>query len=95
MWDFKYADLELYREAIHQCNSDECFNEKNIDVAIEMRFNKVVKVAKSIIPNRTMTIKPNDKPWYNNMLGRLCRRKNRLHSLAKQWNTAESHARFG
>ena len=41
-----------------------------------------------------MTVGPDDKPWYNNMLRMLCRRKTKLHRLVKHQNIAESWARF-
>ena len=67
MWDFKHADFELYREAINQCNWDECLNEYNIDVATEMWTSNILKMAKSIIPNKIVTIRPNDRPCYNSV----------------------------
>ncbi len=43
-----------------------------------------------MIPNKTVTVRPDDKPWYNNDLRTLCRKKNRLYRQFKKTKTPDS-----
>ena len=94
MWDFANADFDLYRNALSQCKWDDCFVGNDIDRATEMWTNMVLNTAKDTIPNKQVTVRPGDKPWYNNHLRRLCRRKDRLHKAAKLTNSPESWYNF-
>jgi len=94
MWDFKGTDFSHFKLAIERCNWEECFTDDNIETATEMWTNKLLNIAKQTIPNKEVTVRPDDKPWYNNMLRRLCRKKERLHKKAKQYNTLVAWATF-
>lgn len=44
-----------------------------------MKFtNKFLEIAKQCTPNRTVTIRPNDKPWFDTALRREMRNRDRL-----------------
>ena len=94
MWDFKNANFDLYRETIDSYNWEECFHDQDINKSVESWTGKILEIAKSTIPNKDVVIRPNDKPWYNNALRKLCRKKNRSHRYAKSHNTPESWERF-
>ena len=59
----------------------ECFIDNDIDATCENWTNMFMNVAKKYIPNKTVTIRPNDSPWYTNELRLLKRRM--LHSFHK------------
>ena len=50
----------------------------------------ILNLARRCIPNREVTIRPLDKPWFNSELHRLLRKKRRIHSQAKKIKTQES-----
>ena len=94
MWDYKNADLKTFRKDISLFNWDTLFNGNDVDTAAELWTDKVLDLAKKSVPNKSVTIRPNDKPWYSNTLRKLCRQKDRLHKRAKTLNTAEAWAAF-
>ena len=94
MWDFKNANFNTFRQAIENFNWDKCFEKEDIDMATEQWTTNLLSLAKSTIPNKTVTVRPYDKPWYNNDLRRLCRSKNKLHTKAKLCKTAEAWRLF-
>ena len=51
-------------------------------------------MAKDIIPNKSVIIRPNDKPWYSEDLRRQRRAKDRLYQSAKTGNTQNSWTEF-
>ena len=88
MWDFKNANFDNFRDAISRYNWQELLNNANdINVATEAWTVQLLKIAKETIPNKLVTIRPKDKPWYTNALRQLCRTKNRLFKKAKQINS--------
>ena len=85
MWDFKNTNFDLFREAIANCNWHECFtNTDDINLAADLWTSKLLAIAKETIPNKEVTIRPHNKPWYNNILRQLCRKKDRLFKKTKQ-----------
>ena len=95
MWDFKNANFDLYRETIAHTNWQEFFTQGNdIDTVVEMWTSKLLTIAKETIPNKVVTIRPDDKSWYNNNLRRLCRKKDRLFKRAKQINSPDSWNKY-
>ena len=94
MWDFKNANFEAYREAISTHDWEACFRNDDIEAATETWTESILFIAKAHIPNREVTVRPSDKPWYNNALRKLCRRKDRLHKLAKMLQTPEAWENF-
>ena len=87
MWEFSKTDFSSYREAIHNYDWDSCFVSEDIDVIAESWSGKLLEIAKAHIPNKEVTIRPDDKPWYNNRLRLLCRKKIRLYKLFKRNKT--------
>ena len=69
-----------------------------IDVNIEESCDRLTKslldAAHQRIPSKIVTLRPNDKPWFNNYLRRLLCTKNRAHNTAKKSNNIEDWAIF-
>ena len=69
-----------------------------IDVNIEESCDRLTKslldAAHQCIHSKIVTIRPNDKPWFNNYLRRLLRTKNRSHNTTKKSNKIEDWAIF-
>ena len=95
MWDFKNADFNVYRQVLNDTDWDECFiDENDIDNIVKLWTAKLLAAAESSIKNKDVCIRPNDKPWYNSYLRRLCRKKNNFHNNAKHSNTYQDWLKF-
>ena len=95
MWNFKNANFDNYRQALSETNWDECFtDETNINNVANLWTFKVLAAAEASITCKNVTVRPNDKPWYNNYLRQLCRKKERLHKIAKHNNLELHWTRF-
>ena len=57
-------------------------------------YRFILRIAKESIPNKTVCVRPDDKPWFSNQLRKLLRNKSRLHRKAKCKNTPEAWALF-
>ena len=88
IWDFKNANFSLYNSALSDYDWELLFNEHStVDDCTEAITNVILESANRLIPNKTVTIRPKDKPFYNGYLRRLRRSLDRVHKRAKRSNT--------
>ena len=88
VWDYAKANVQELNHALNIANWESCLSSEDIDTACLNWTNMVLKIAKQHIPNRTVTIRKNDVPWYNSNLRSLKRKKDRCHKEAKRCMTA-------
>ena len=86
IWLYKDADQKGFQEAIMSADWDECFVTDDINDACVKWTEKLIEIAKLYIPNKTVLIRPKDKPWYNNNLRKLKRKVKRKYKKAKSSN---------
>ena len=94
MWDFNGANFNNFRAGLMATDFSFCDSIINVEEACTMWTKLFLDVAKERIPNKIVTIRPNDKSWFNGYLRRLLRTKNRSHHKAKKTNTPENWAKF-
>jgi hypothetical protein len=94
MWDFERGNYPLYREKIENFDWDTCFANNDVDDVCAKFTKELIDIAKKSIPNKVVTIRPRDKPWYNGYLRRLRRHKERLFSRFKRERTLENWELF-
>jgi hypothetical protein len=94
MWSFDSVNLAQFKCKLSDTDFNFTKNIDNIDNTCELWTNKFLNVAKSCIPNKTVLVRPTDKPWYNNKLRRLLRKKTRIHNYAKRNNSEFLWAKF-
>ncbi len=79
VWNFKRADFLKFNELI--LNTDwSVLNNGNVDDAAELFTVKFIDLAKQCIPRKEVTIRPNDKPWYDSEI----RRTSKLRDKARK-----------
>ena len=65
-----------------------------LDTACEVINFHILCIAKKHIPNKLVTIRPNDKPWFNGYLRRLNRYKLRAFRKFKQDKSSGNWIKF-
>ena len=94
MWDFKNADFDNFRNQISNIDFNAIVDIEDVNEAAIQFTEEILRVSKACIPNKVVTVRPDDKPWFTNELRRLLRKKNRSHSQAKILNTPEQWGIF-
>jgi hypothetical protein len=90
MWDYPKADFDAFRTTLASTNWEICFRSGDVDVAVEA-WNKIfMEAAIACIPNKIVTVRPNDHPWYKGNLRRLKREKNRKFREHTRADTPEN-----
>ena len=94
IWQYHQADFQAFKLKLEDKNWDECFAYDNIDDVCNAWSDTFLNIARECIPNKVVTIRPNDKLFFTSQLRRLRRKKNKLHRQAKLSNTAKSWSDF-
>jgi hypothetical protein len=82
MWDYRGANFDAFRTELNTVNWEECFESGDIDTMVENWTTKFKETTKKSISHKTVTVRPEDKTWYNGYLRRLCRTQQRDHRSA-------------
>ncbi|CAG2219960.1 unnamed protein product [Mytilus edulis] len=93
--DFKRADYEGLKNQLNDTDWDDVvFNSNNIN-DVYMNFVKTFEsTVNRYIPTKTITVRPNDKPFMNNLIRNKIRHRNRIHHKAKTSNNPDHWKKF-
>ena len=82
-WFGSKGNWDKLNVAIASYNWETCFDSTSVDEIAFRLTQPFLNLARQFIPNKVATIRPKDKPWYNNILRRMRRRRDRLFGKAK------------
>ena len=91
VWQYNKANFNEFREALLATNFNNCFISNNVNEACERWTERFLNVARTHIPNRVVTIRPKDSPWYNNRLRLL---KRRMQHCFKKYKKSQSEVHW-
>ena len=97
VWDYKNANFDEFRTKLCEASWDDCFTTGDINVASKMWNELFLNIARTCIPNKIVTIRPRDSPWFTTKLHQLKRKVNRSYSALKnsvtlhKWNKYKSN----
>ena len=81
VWNYKRADFSRLNTLI--ISTDWIFlHNDTVDVACESFVSTFLILARECIPSSFITIRPNDKPWYNSEIRRTSRQRDRHKHIA-------------
>jgi hypothetical protein len=84
IWDYNKGDIEGFKHYLQSFDWNFCFTSGNPDTIARAWTDAFINCARQYIPNKMVTIRPKDKPWYTNELRRLKRQVIRSYNTAKQ-----------
>ena len=91
---YDQGDYIQYRNILKSTNWNSLLSSTDLE-SLAMDFNNVViDAAKQCIPNKVISIRNSDVPWFNSKLRTLIRQRKRLHRRAKLLNTDHLWALF-
>ena len=94
VWLFKDADFDKFREALLKADFDKCFEDNNVNKACDKWTETFLNVATDVIPNKVITVRPNDSPWFTSELRTLRRKKIRAYHTFKRTNRENDWHRY-
>jgi hypothetical protein len=66
MWNYKNSDMNKYRKNLLEGDLDNCIDPLDAEKSCNVWTEKFMSITKKSIINKVVTIRPNDKSWYNN-----------------------------
>ena len=88
VWKYDEGDYDKFRFELSKISWTEIFsNETTLECKALTFTNILLNIASLCIPNKTCTIRPNDKPWMHNEIRHEIRIRRRIHKLAKRTNS--------
>ena len=94
MWQYDMTNFDGFRQKLSALNWEHCFTSNDVDTAAQAWTDMLMNAARECIPNKLVTVRPRDKPFFNGYLRRLRRSKERAHKRAKYDNTPEAWLAF-
>ena len=86
IWNYSKADISGLKRHLAQADWDACFSSEDVNCIACSWTETLLNGARMFIPNRTITVRPKDKPWYTNELRTIKRKVLRLFHIAKRSN---------
>nr|XP_022287616.1 uncharacterized protein LOC111100237 isoform X1 [Crassostrea virginica]XP_022287617.1 uncharacterized protein LOC111100237 isoform X1 [Crassostrea virginica]XP_022287618.1 uncharacterized protein LOC111100237 isoform X1 [Crassostrea virginica] len=83
IWQYKNADIDTINSLTASCDwGSRITDADNIDSATINFSIKYMSLVRECIPEKTVTIRPKDKPWFDSTLRKTIRKRDRLHNIA-------------
>ncbi|MCG8113641.1 MAG: endonuclease/exonuclease/phosphatase family protein, partial [Candidatus Thiodiazotropha taylori] len=89
IWSYDKGDYDLLRRSISEFDW-QIVKSKNTSTYSENVTSKIIDLCEKSIPNKIITVRPSDPPWFNNLIRKSIRKRKRAHKIAKRVNSAES-----
>ena len=84
VWLYKHADFINLNSEIRLFDWEGfLLSSENIDEMSIKFTNKFIEFVKMFVPVKIITMRPNDKPWFNSSIRRAMRIRDRLHKQVK------------
>lgn len=83
IYNYNKLDNEKFNNMLDQADWNEIVSLESLNEAAETFTNKLMTLAKTCMPSKTITIRENDAPWMTEEIRKLIERKLRVHLIAK------------
>ena len=90
--NIKDVTTEAFKEDWDKGYPHEIEEETEVDSALETLEFKIHRVMDNLFPEQVIRTKANHKQWFTKTHAKLCNDRDRLHNLAKLYNTPEAWA---
>ncbi|XP_045166981.2 uncharacterized protein LOC123530276 [Mercenaria mercenaria] len=94
IWLYDRGNYDDYRAKLQATNWETLMDSNDLEKVTQDITESILSAASESIPNKVVTIRPNNIPWLNTKLRKLIRKRNKIHKRAKKSNTVESWATF-
>ena len=86
IWLYEKGNYDEYRHILNNIDWDGITDGNDLDNLAEKFTDTLIKAAEKTVPNKTVTIRPDDYPWINGKIRKLIRNRKRLFRKARKSN---------
>lgn len=84
IWYYARADFDQYREILGTHDLEMQIRNKDIDTGVEILKEAIFDAAHKSIPNKIITVRPNDHPWITCHIKNIIRKRKRAYRKFKR-----------
>jgi hypothetical protein len=85
IWKYNHGDYDLLRRKVNNINWHDIINDDIDNYALNFS-NTIIELTSKCVPNKTVTIKPDEPPWITNEIKKNIRARKRAYRKAKSSN---------
>ena len=93
VWFYKRANFTQLEESLRLHDWD-CLKAGSVDDSCELFTNQLMEFVNLSIPHKDVTIRPNDKPWYDSEIRRNSRKRDRQKQKAVRTSKQSDWAKY-
>lgn len=95
IWLYEQSDFNKLNNLINLFDWETFFSRfSDANIATTSFTDKILQFSHECIPTKTVTIRPGDKPWYDNKIRNRSRKRDRLKKKAIRLNTQEAWNKY-
>ncbi len=94
VWNYKRGNFNLLNHLIRTADWSLINTSNGIDTTCEIFSNKLSELLQVCIPSSLVTIRPNDKPWYNSLIRRTSRQREPSKNTAQSSNKTNDWTKY-
>ena len=94
VYDYNLAEIDDIANELNTFDWETIFSKDDINCVASDFTDVMIELCDKHIPNKIVTIRPQDAPWMNNLTRKLMRKRNRFHKIAKRRNLPSDWANF-
>lgn len=94
IWIYEQGDFNLFRDKLSNINWDDAFLGNNLNEITEILTKTIIEAAKESIPNKIITVRPNEPEWITSNIKQQIRKRKRLFRYAKRNNNENAWRHF-
>ena len=93
IWLFENGDYNAFRQAVSDYDWNTIIKE-DVNLYANALTQTLINLSEQYIPNKNVTIRPQDLPWINNNIRKLMRKRNRFYRKYKKSKTVQNYSNF-
>ena len=95
IWQYKNADIDTLNSLIANYDWGRLITDAdNMDSATINFSTKYMSLVRECIPEKTVTIRPKDKPWFDSTLRKTNRKRDRLRNIALKYKRESDWSKY-
>lgn len=94
IWQYNLVNWNQLNEHLKSLDWSEVYKEKTANEQCEKWTSLYTKALKYFIPNKQVTINPNDAPWMNHQIKTTMKKREKAYKKAKRTNQEADHDKY-
>ena len=87
LYNYNKIDENKYIDLLQRVDWNDIITTLSLDEAAAKFSERIMNAVDQCVPNKIVSIRENDEPWFTNDIRTLCEKKLKIHTLAKRLNS--------